>query len=193
VAVTDDHDDSYRRAEKYFDVAADVRKFEIGLFWQRSFFFWGFIGAAFVAYSAMHNEEPAWSRIAIACFGLICSIAWTLLNRGSKYWQEAWETKVERKEQEVLQDRLFNHPEAVKTDKFFLLRARRYSVSKLVIALSDFTCLVWVFLLLVLLPWNRLTTQCCPWEFWALPAVIVYGIYMGVACRSTPNLNAVPP
>jgi len=35
-------DESSRRAEKYFDVAADVRKFEIGLFWQRSLFFWGF-------------------------------------------------------------------------------------------------------------------------------------------------------
>ena len=98
-----------KRAEKYFDVAADVRKFEIGLVWQRSLFFWGFIGAAFVAYSDMGGTDHADhnGQIVVACFGFVCSFAWTLLNRGSKYWQEAWETKTERKEREVLLDSLF--------------------------------------------------------------------------------------
>lgn len=32
---------------------------------------------------------------------MVCSAAWTLLNRGSKYWQENWETKVELNEKKV--------------------------------------------------------------------------------------------
>ena len=93
--MVDESDVSSKRAEKYFDVAADVRKFEIGLFWQRSLFFWGFIGAAFIAYAALgrkDNSDPL-AQLAVACFGFVCSTAWTLQNRGSKYWQEAWETK----------------------------------------------------------------------------------------------------
>ena len=41
---------------KALEMAADVRKFEIGLFWQRSLVFWGFIAAAFVAYAALAKE-----------------------------------------------------------------------------------------------------------------------------------------
>ncbi len=36
---------------KILEMAVDVRKFEIGLFWQRSLFFWGFIAATFLAYA----------------------------------------------------------------------------------------------------------------------------------------------
>src|SRR5579862_2464549 len=113
-------------AAKYFDVAADVRKFEIGLFWQRSLFFWGFIAAAFVGYVAIPKATGEQPRLGVACFGLVCSVAWTLLNRGSKYWQESWEKKVERHEVEVLGEELFLRHEDIQS-KFFILRARRYS------------------------------------------------------------------
>jgi hypothetical protein len=76
-----------------FDVAVQTRNLEIELFWKRSVFFWGFISAAFIGYAALRQSEV---RTLLACFGLVCSFAWTLVNRGSKYWQEAWETKVER-------------------------------------------------------------------------------------------------
>ena len=88
--------------EKILEYAADVRKFEINLFWQRSLFFWGFIGAAFIAYASFHESNEKELRAIIASFGLICSIAWTLQNRGSKYWQEAWEQKVRAVERDVL-------------------------------------------------------------------------------------------
>jgi len=42
--------------KKILELAADVQKFEIGLFWHRSLFFWGFIGAAFVAYAAFMKD-----------------------------------------------------------------------------------------------------------------------------------------
>lgn len=130
--------------EKMLEYAADVRKFEIGLFWQRSLFFWGFIGAAFVAYGVLIGEEDKVFALAVSCFGLICSIAWTLQNRGSKYWQEAWEQKVETVEADVFLAKLFSNIEPIKRKCPW--GAAGYSVSKLAIALSDFTVFIWLVL-----------------------------------------------
>src|SRR6267143_1930747 len=71
--------------EKRFDVSVQIRNFEIDLFGKRSLFFWGFISAAFVGYAALRQSEL---RIVVACFGMVCSCAWTLVNRASKFWQE---------------------------------------------------------------------------------------------------------
>ena len=66
--------------------AAEFYKSEIDNFWKRSIFFWGFIGAAFVGYSTLYDKSNAmFLQFIIACFGLVCSVAWTLMNRGSKY------------------------------------------------------------------------------------------------------------
>jgi len=175
------------KQEKSFDQAADVRKFEIGLFWQRSIFFWGFIAAAFIGYADLAKGEETNSdlMITIACFGLVCSVAWTLLNRGSKYWQEAWEQKVERTEKKVLSERLYFNEEPVEIEKGWWLRARRYSVSKLVIALSDFTALVWLFLILKTLPWGMLGRSCFPWPFFTPVLSIAFILTMAICCRST--------
>ena len=42
---------SDEQKKKILEIAAEIRKFEIEKFWQRSIFFWGFIGAAFVRMS----------------------------------------------------------------------------------------------------------------------------------------------
>ena len=91
-------EDSKKEILKY---AVEMRNFEIERFWQRSLFFWGFIGVAFVAYAQLPvkvDPQAAWSCIqfVVSCFGLVCSVAWTLQNRGSKYWQEAWEASRKR-------------------------------------------------------------------------------------------------
>jgi hypothetical protein len=81
--------------EKHFkilELSADVRKFEIGLFWTRSLFFWGFSTLIITAYGAAHYATED-VRFAIACVGIICSVVWTLVNRSSKYWQREWELK----------------------------------------------------------------------------------------------------
>lgn len=144
-----------------FDTASDTRKFEIDLFWKRSLFFWGFIAAAFAGY-ALAAKMLA---LVLACFGLVCSVVWTLGNRGSKYWQEAWEAKVERIEDALPQftlsadpvhpprdqlpiQPLFRTREPPDTSKGWWLSGRKFSVSKLTIALSDFTSLVWLGLMI---------------------------------------------
>ena len=122
--------------------AAETRRFEIERFWQRSLFFWGFIAAAFVAYAALSNPQyDPHLRQLMAAFGLVSSFAWTLQNRGSKYWQEAWEQKVERLETKVLGQRLFGRQEPRKPTG--LWGAQRYSASRLISGLSDFTVLTW--------------------------------------------------
>jgi hypothetical protein len=107
----------------------------------------------------------------------VCSVVWTLGNRGSKYWQEAWEKKVERIEDAL--PRLLQQPcgeslpiqpmfrtrELCDTSKGWWLRGRLFSVSKLTIALSDFTSLVWLGLVLrstAIVGHERL-----PWHGWS--------------------------
>ena len=128
--------------QKRFDLSIQIRNLEIDLFWKRSLFFWGFIAAAFVGYAALRQSEL---RIVVACFGMVCSCAWTLVNRGSKYWQESWETKVGRLEVPAIgTDVLFAQEEDRQSDKGCWLSGRKYSVSKLAIALSDYVFLLWL-------------------------------------------------
>jgi hypothetical protein len=126
---------------KAYETAVDTRKLEIELFWSRSLFFWGFIASAFVAYATLRRFSSDIS-VVVACFGFVCSIAWSLGNRGGKFWQESWETKVERIEPDVTGP-MFAQPEKVRSDKNCWLRGRRFSVSKLAIALSDYTIILW--------------------------------------------------
>lgn len=127
---------------KRFDTSVEIRNFEIDLFWKRSLFFWGFISAAFVAYATLGQSQL---RIVIACFGMVCSFAWAFVNRGSKYWQESWEMKVERTEP-LITGVLFAQEEPRQSHKGWWLSGREYSVSKLAIALSDYIFLLWTAL-----------------------------------------------
>jgi len=125
---------------KQYDVALATRNFEIELFWKRSLFFWGFIASAFVGYATLEQAKSPLA-IAIACFGFICSFAWTLVNRGSKRWQENWEIIVSEIEENVT-GALFNK-RRIKANKPLWLSASNFSVSKIAIALSDFTVIIW--------------------------------------------------
>src|ERR1035441_10088391 len=115
-----------------FDLSVRIRNLEIDLFWKRSLFFGGFISLAFAGYVALRQSDV---RIIPACFGMVCSLVWTLANRGSKYWQESWERKVERYEPSVTGP-LFSVEE--EPQKKGCWGGQKYSVSKLAIALSDY-------------------------------------------------------
>jgi len=123
--------EEHDKIQKQFDTALATRNFEIELFWKRAVFFWGFIGAAFVGFATLQEKHPGYALI-VANFGMICSFAWCLVNRGSKYWQVKWEKEVE-KVQEPIVGKIFSNP-----------KEKRFSVSKLLIALSDYTFILWV-------------------------------------------------
>lgn len=149
------------------EIALNTRKFEIELFWRRSLFFWTFIAAAFAGYGVLSQNNDHVPALLISCFGFVCSVAWSLINRGSKYWQENWEQKVNRFESLVFSGRasdivgrgIFAREPIL--DKGRWLSAQPFSVSKVVIALSDFTWAAW----LLLIVWEL--TQ-VPVSFWLL-------------------------
>jgi hypothetical protein len=156
--------------------AAETRRFEIERFWQRSLFFWTILGAAFIGYAALANKDEG-ARLAISCFGIVASLAWTLQNRGAKYWHEAWEQKTERHQLAALGVDLFSGIEPVKSGGWF--GARRFSVSKISIILSDFTVVVWLGITGQLVS-GRLAAACpnaksiLEWiEAWSVPTLLV--------------------
>lgn len=173
---------------KAYETAVETRRLEIELFWSRSLFFWGLIASAFVAYATLRRYSSDIS-VVVACFGFVCSIAWSLGNRGGKFWQESWETKVERIEPDVT-GAMFAEPEEVQTHKNFWLRGRRFSVSKLAIALSDYTIILW----LAVIVWESIRLFGAePLVVCAKPVAIatficfsaIYGLALFIAGQST--------
>ena len=127
-----------------YEAATQARQFEIDLFWKRSLFFWGFQAAALVALAATHDKSP-WLAVAVASFGSMCAWVWTLANRGSKYWYESWEKKLQSAEV-MLTGPLFSEIEPEKDPEKWL-SSKRYSVSRLAIGLSDYAVVFWLTLL----------------------------------------------
>ena len=144
---------------KIHDHVASNLENEIERFWKRSLFFWGFIAASFVSYGILIERGDAELVLAISCFGIVCSVAWTLANRGSKYWQNAWEKKLRDVQTEALGCQVYSVLEP--NDDRGIWGAARYSVTRLTIALSDFAVLVWVTLLFKASPAGRGAAWTC--------------------------------
>ena len=121
-----------------------LREFEIELFWKRALFFWGFQAAAFVAIATAHGKSPRLA-VGIASFGVVCAWAWTLASRGSKYWYENWERKLQSAENMVTGP-LFSEIAEPKNPRKWL-SGNRYSVSRLTIGLSDYAVGFWFVIL----------------------------------------------
>ena len=137
-----DENDEPKGNEKAFDVSLATRNFEIELFWRRSLFFWGFIAAAFIGYATL-SDELSFSSLALAGFGFVCSLVWTLGNRGSKFWASIWEEKVHRFQEEAIGEELFTHEVQIQEEYRWPWRPIRYGVSRLAMALSDYVCFLW--------------------------------------------------
>lgn len=136
-----------------YKISIETRNFEIDLYWKRSLFFWGFIATAFLGYGSLvlENESTIANTrslaLIVACFGFICSLCWSLVNRGSKYWQEHWEKQVTVFENDIGDVDLFRAEDKLDNSKSCWLGARKYSVSRIAIALSDFSVLIWLGLI----------------------------------------------
>jgi hypothetical protein len=176
---------------KILELIAEIRKLEIGLFWSRSLFFWGFTTIAITAYGAAFHfatKEVATKEVqfAIACAGLICSVVWTLVNRSSKYWQRTWEDKAGEASREAVGSNLFaEHPRRGSAGQRFPWWTAHFSVSKLATAFSDFTCFVWISLGLQASPVGILVPPRCVIPVVAACTAIYVG-YIFVFCRPDP-------
>ncbi|NTU73890.1 hypothetical protein HGB07_07060 [Candidatus Roizmanbacteria bacterium] len=142
----------------------------LSCFGRGHYFFLGFISSAFIGYASLHNDH---SNIAIlvANFGLVCSFAWSFSNRGSKFWYESWEEKVKKLELQVTGESNFTTIENFLTDKKLLRRLwgrKRFSVSRIAIALSDYTVAIWFIIILI-----ELNQILCIFEVKKISAIIL--------------------
>jgi len=135
----------YDIRENALKKAWKVRNFEIDKFWQRSAFFWGFIALIFTGYftivTGKHNKEAIsmYLDFYLILLGLIFSVAWFLVIRGSKQWQENWEKHIDYLEDEItgpLYKTIYYKGETF------------YSVSRIISILAVVVIVTWVFLLL---------------------------------------------
>lgn len=161
--------------KKAFDVAHENRKLEIGLFWQRSLFFWGFVASALVGYATTYGKSTILSTF-LALFGFVCSVVWASGNRGSKYWQEYWENKVNFYQHyttgNIFYDRTPHHPRIWEN-----YAARRISVSKLTMALSDYMAFLWLVLCLITVGRPLINISSWVYEYGAVAILLLTLLY----------------
>lgn len=135
------------KREKALERAWQVRDFEIKLYWERAKYFWAFIASTFAAYfvslgkaSDNFHELP----FIVIVIGLILTLAWLLVNIGSKNWQRNWEAHIDN-----LEDN-FTGP-LYRT----VLDVKNYSVSKINIITSVFILAIWVLLSISFFIYNK--------------------------------------
>lgn len=126
------------KVNKAYQQAINNREFEINKFWSRAAYFWAFIVLIFGAYWQVRNESDLFLELLVICLGLIFSVAWYFVIKGSKHWQENWEAHID-----ALED-LVTGP-IYKTIRY---KGTFYSVSKINSILSIAIILTWVVLLI---------------------------------------------
>ncbi len=123
--------------------AWENRNYEIDKFWSRALYFWGFIAATFVAYTAILTADEIKKNeimdmhfdIYVLALGVIFSLAWLLVIKGSKRWQENWEKHI---------DKLENLVSGPLYKTIFYEGKRYYSVSKLNEMMAFTVLFVWI-------------------------------------------------
>lgn len=147
--------DKKERRKKALEVALETRKFEIELYWKRTAYFWAFIVSVYIAYYnvfTMENHDaqevsfirPA-ALLALSLLGCFFSLAWLMVNKGSKFWQKNWEKHVALLEDEIMGPLFKTHLSSDSGSPINPFKEYDYSVSKvnmavglLIILLSTF-------------------------------------------------------
>jgi hypothetical protein len=87
--------------------AWEIRNFEIDKLWTRVAYFWGFIAAIFAGYIAIMTSENYQKALEmnldlyLILLGILFSVAWLLVIKGSKQWQLNWEAHIDKLEDEI--------------------------------------------------------------------------------------------
>lgn len=140
--------------------AEEVRRFEIELSWKRAAYFSTIIGVLFAGYGAVLAGSHPHRVVACAlgCVGLVVSLAWYLVNRGSAAWQRNWETHVDLLEGD---EKGFLYKVVVDPKTYSawrLLEPLNISPSKLTVAVSAFAVCIWAILVIYAAPLEWLPT-----------------------------------
>ncbi|CFW62439.1 TPA: hypothetical protein ACY3XX_001983 [Yersinia enterocolitica] len=140
-----------------FKEVADIRKFEIELYWKRTTYFWTLISVAFAGYFAITSAKEFDYRflfsLVIASMGLVFTCAWFFANKGSKFWQENWENHLDLLEDGVTgplyKTVVSRAPSSEKENKNrifdqYITGPGKYSVSKINQWVGLFVIFIWV-------------------------------------------------
>jgi len=148
-----------KKTAQALEHALDIRKFEIGLYWQRAAYFWALIAVAFAGYFAILGSDNLTDKeylaFIVGCVGATFTWAWFLVNRGSKFWQENWENHVDMLEDEIagpLYKTILHRPQAKRPIEKYILGPAPISVSKINQWVSFFTLCIWGALIKHALP-----------------------------------------
>jgi hypothetical protein len=124
--------------------AHDLRKFEIENYWKRATYFWAFQLAAFTLLGFLWarvvvKDEPLSPNVLLIPGGLgaITALVGLLTAKGSKFWQENWESHVDALEP-AIEGRL--------TQVVFVKDGQQYSVSRVNERLLSLLTIGWMFL-----------------------------------------------
>lgn len=128
-----------------YEKAWASKNFEIDNYWKRATYFWAFQVASFTAYMAFlssnyYQNNPANRQLLffIVCIGVITSLAWVLINIGSKFWQRNWEKHVD-----MLEDKITG---PLYKTVYMYKNEVTFSVSKINEIVSRFFVFIWVML-----------------------------------------------
>lgn len=148
MGVTEHNKNEFTEMLELYKIAISARDLELKFFWKRSVFFATFVSAVFLAHNNIKTDDQFIKTI-LSVVGLFLSVAWTLANRGSKYWYESWESKVGAMDK-VISAKLpfdlfgaWSRPQI----KEPLFQARLQSVTKIAICISDFVAIFWAVLI----------------------------------------------
>lgn len=195
---------AYKTMQKAFELAHDVRKFEIELFWKRGTYFWAFILASFTAYFATFKtvlgqkelrlstlvESSGFAKIvllSLAGITFIFCLSWVLVNKGSKFWQKNWEAHIDMLE-DSFSGKLYKTFLNTKSSGFgkipFNKNAYDYSVTQVTtvgsIILTLVSIMLVIFHILLCIPcvWYRMDGCSC-----LILYMVFFAIVMVIAWR----------
>ncbi len=120
------------------------RDFEIEMYWKRAQYFWGFLAVIYAGYFLLltYKEIPVKYKLLTAAIGVLMSFAWYLVNRGSKRWQEHWEKMIDKYEDKT-NFIVYKDKTNVETG---IIKAGKFSVSKVNIMVSLIIFISWIYI-----------------------------------------------
>jgi uncharacterized BrkB/YihY/UPF0761 family membrane protein len=88
--------------ESALEKAWENRNYEIDKFWSRAAYFWAFLALIFGAYFTVVSKnmslENPYLELYLICLGVVFSVGWIFVIKGSKRWQENWERHIDKLE-----------------------------------------------------------------------------------------------
>ncbi|NML10131.1 hypothetical protein HHL08_08175 [Sphingobium sp. AR-3-1] len=121
------------------DRAHEMRRFEIENYWKRATYFWSFQAIAFVVLGFIFKDGNPPKPLQIiqlpAAIGAVSGFIGWLSAKGSKYWQENWESHVDSLEHDI---------EGKLTQTIWSNGKRSFSVSRLNQAFMAVITLAWL-------------------------------------------------